>query len=144
MRGASALDIGPLKAGFIRVRDGLRAANPLSSKDNLPFPQCKGSPLRFDELMLGTIIWWLTFRLARWLKIKLAFIFQAFLSLFRPFSAGEGFSYCIKICIYIDSLCSSGDFLLEISIFPFAECTPYEHPQVSVCRVQGVIHLYAL
>ena len=45
---------------------------------------------------------------------------------------------------YADSLCSSGDFLLEISMFPFAECTPYEHPQVSVCRVQGVIHLYAL
>ena len=33
--------------------------------------------------------------------------------------------------------------LLEIPIFPFAECTPYAHPQVSVCRVQGVIHLYA-
>jgi len=33
--------------------------------------------------------------------------------------------------------------LLEIPIFPFAECTPYAHPQVSACRVQGVIKLYA-
>lgn len=33
-------------------------------------------------------------------------------SLFQPFSAGEGFFYCIKICIYIDPACGSGAFLV--------------------------------
>ena len=28
-------------------------------------------------------------------------------SLFQPFSTGEGFFYCIKICIYIDPVCGS-------------------------------------
>ena len=52
-----------------------------------------------------------------------------------------------KICPpeqkYIEPCCDIGKSLLEISIFPFVECTPYAHPQVSVCRVQGIIHLYA-
>lgn len=34
-------------------------------------------------------------------------------SLFQPFSAGEGFFYCIKICIYIDPACGSGSLLLQ-------------------------------
>ena len=36
-------------------------------------------------------------------------------SLFQPFSAGEGFFYCIKICIYIDPACKTGVFLREIA-----------------------------
>jgi len=34
-------------------------------------------------------------------------------SLFQPFSAGEGFFYRIKICIYIDQTCGSGGFFYK-------------------------------
>ena len=34
-------------------------------------------------------------------------------SLFQPFSVGEGFFYCIKICIHIDPACGSGSLLLK-------------------------------
>lgn len=67
-------------------------------------------------------------------------LFQAF---FRTLLLGKAFSNCIKDGKNIEPCCELGKSLLEISIFPFAECTLYAHPQVSVCRVQGVIRLYA-
>ena len=49
-------------------------------------------------------------------------------SLFQPFSAGEGFFYCIKICIYIDDCCGSGRLLRETFNIPVCRvhtlCTP--------------------
>ncbi len=36
-------------------------------------------------------------------------------SIIRRICAGEGFFYCIKICIYIDPACKTGVFLREIA-----------------------------
>lgn len=62
---------------------------------------------------------------------------------FSPFWGWRGLFYRIKISRSIEPCCDIEKSLLEIPIFPFAECTLYAHHQVSVCRVQGVIHLYA-
>ena len=74
-------------------------------------------------------------------------------SLFQPFSAGEGFFYCIKICIYIDDCCGSGRLLRETFNIPVCRvhtlCTPpsFRLPSARcntpICSLDGAFSLHS-
>ena len=71
-------------------------------------------------------------------------------SLFQPFSAGEGFFYCIKICIYIELCCDTGMSLLNIPVcWVHTLCTPpsFRLPSARcntpICSLDGAFSLHS-
>lgn len=58
-------------------------------------------------------------------------------------SAGTAYLHCIKDGTNIEPCCDIGKSLLDISIFPFAECTPCSNPHCSrlLCEYPAVTRL---